>query len=225
MSKFKRIILSNVCSIIPDNVLEDHLSKMNIRMGSKMTSLRAGFTEPGLAHIMSFRRQVFIHPDDVNKLPESLKIDFDNTTFWIYLSSDAVKCFNCKQSGHLAKNCSTDTTNTEYTGNDGITDILPPAPEGEIPSDRSTVSPATDNNNVSNTIFLSPSGNPKRPLSTSDSSNTHVTQKTSNKLKDWNYSSDNISDSSTKQNKGDKDITHRKKKTKQEPLDDRLPSV
>lgn len=105
LTKFKRIILSNVCPIIPHSVLMDQLKNLNIRLGSQMTFLRAGVPDPEFSHILSFRRQVYIHPDDVDKIPNSIQITYDETKYWIYLSDDDVTCFLCKQTGHLAKNC------------------------------------------------------------------------------------------------------------------------
>lgn len=105
LTKFKRIIISNVCPVIPHSVLINELNNLNIRLGSTITFLRAGLSDPGYSHILSFRRQVYIHPDDVSKLPESLKITHDDTSYWVYLSADAISCFICKQVGHIAKNC------------------------------------------------------------------------------------------------------------------------
>lgn len=105
LTKFKRLILSNVCPIIPHYILEQELKKLNIRLGSSLTFLRAGISEPGFSHVLSFRRQVYIHPDDINNIPSSLKIYYDDTVFWVYLSTDVISCFICKQQGHLAKSC------------------------------------------------------------------------------------------------------------------------
>lgn len=105
LTKFKRFILSNVCPVIPHQILEDEFRKLNVKLGSKISFLRAGMSEPGFTHILSFRRQVYVHPDDIDKIPPSIKITYDDTAYWIYLSSDGVSCFLCKQLGHIAKNC------------------------------------------------------------------------------------------------------------------------
>ena len=70
-----------------------------------MTFPRAGLTGPGYSHILSFRRQIFIHPDDESKIPESIQINFEDTSYWIFPSTDTIKCFVCKKVGHIAKNC------------------------------------------------------------------------------------------------------------------------
>lgn len=58
VTKFKCLILTNVCPIILHHILTNELGKMNIRVGSTMTFLRTGISEPGFSHIMSFRRQI-----------------------------------------------------------------------------------------------------------------------------------------------------------------------
>ena len=64
---------------------------------------------------MSYRRQVYIAADDVNKLPESIKIDYDNNVNWIYPTTDTVKCFICNTEGHIAKNCDKSDTDLDFT--------------------------------------------------------------------------------------------------------------
>ncbi|CAD6210771.1 GSCOCG00010937001-RA-CDS [Cotesia congregata] len=105
ITRNKRIILSNVCPVIPHHVLIDKLKDLNIIPASPITFLRAGLTEPGFNHILSFRRQLYVTPDDVNKIPESLQITFEETKYWIYLTTDTMTCFLCKQEGHIAKQC------------------------------------------------------------------------------------------------------------------------
>ena len=70
--KTKRIILSNVCPIIPRNVILDTFKQIGIRTVSPISFIRyIGYRETGFTHILSFRGQIYIYPDDVNKLPES----------------------------------------------------------------------------------------------------------------------------------------------------------
>ena len=106
ISKMKRIILSNVCPAIPhQDILNELKNSYDIQATSKMSFLRAGMNEPGFSHILSFRRQLFLHPDDIKKLPPSLKVVYENTAYWIYVSTDKVTCFICNEEGHLAKYC------------------------------------------------------------------------------------------------------------------------
>lgn len=72
---------------------------------SPITDLRTGIMNPKFSHVLSFRRQVFIAPADEKKLPERFQVNHDDINYWIYPSCDSLKCFVCKQTGHLAKNC------------------------------------------------------------------------------------------------------------------------
>lgn len=175
LTKFKRVILSNVCPIIPHLVLEDELKKLNIRLASSITFLRAGIAEPGYAHILSFRRQVYVHPDDIDKIPDSLKINFDDTAYWIYLSSDDISCFLCKQKGHLAKNCETNVSNLKESF---ATNLLDSTQKENLTIDPLLDSVTSNLNAIndfpelppppSNSITSKPQ---KRPLSATNSSN------------------------------------------------------
>lgn len=105
ITKAKRIILSNVCPIIPHEIILKELAKVNISPVSPISFIKAGIHEPGYSHILSFRRQLFINPEDINKVPPSLSFSYDDTVYWIYLSMEKLTCFLCKEEGHLAKFC------------------------------------------------------------------------------------------------------------------------
>ncbi|KAF0762411.1 DNA replication licensing factor MCM4-like [Aphis craccivora] len=100
----KRFIISNAHPIIPHEVITEHLLLENIKTLSPITFLKAGFQDE-LAHISSFRRQVYIHPDDIANVPGSLLIKYDNTDFRIFLTDDTLTCYLCKQSGHTSNHC------------------------------------------------------------------------------------------------------------------------
>lgn len=79
---------------------------------SQISFLRAGLSEPGFSHMPSLRRQIFIKPEDADKLPPPLNIFYEDTSFWIYLSGDNINCYLCKKEGYLSKGCP-DSTNKE----------------------------------------------------------------------------------------------------------------
>ncbi|XP_053988267.1 uncharacterized protein LOC128881344 isoform X1 [Hylaeus volcanicus] len=107
ISKAQRIILSNVYPTIPHATIEEIFDKLGVRRESAVSFIKAGMIEEGFTHILSFRRQLYVHPDDTYKIPNNIKIEHEQTTYWIYPSTDTLKCFICKLEGHLAKNCNT----------------------------------------------------------------------------------------------------------------------
>lgn len=125
----KRIILSNVYPSIPDGIIISALQDAGIRLTSNISPLRAGFASEEFSHITSFRRQIYINPDDVNLVPSSIAINFENTIFRIFLTDDTVTCFRCKQTGHISSSC---TNQIQSTINNNLTHISKPTNENEI---------------------------------------------------------------------------------------------
>ena len=101
----KRIILSNVQPIIPHDVIKNAIANLSIRILSPITFIKAGFANDEYGHIGSFRRQLYINPDDNDKLPSSILIVFEQTEYRIFISDDTVICYLCKQSGHTSNRC------------------------------------------------------------------------------------------------------------------------
>lgn len=58
VSKSVRVIISNVCPVIPHSVIEEKLKQYRVNVVSQITFIKAGINDPAYAHIMSFRRQV-----------------------------------------------------------------------------------------------------------------------------------------------------------------------
>ena len=71
---------------------------------SDISEIRASLQKPGRSHICSLRRQFYIKEEDVKALPESIQVNFENTTYWMYLTTESTLSFLCKQTGHIAKN-------------------------------------------------------------------------------------------------------------------------
>ncbi|CAI6345832.1 unnamed protein product [Macrosiphum euphorbiae] len=116
----KRIIISHVSPDIPNEYIISHLEYHKIQILSPITHINAGFNIPELAHIISFRRQVYIKPDDFEKLPKSILINLENTSHRIFLDDDSIHCFLCKRKGHTTKQCKnppTEAVNTNINEN------------------------------------------------------------------------------------------------------------
>ena len=111
----QKIILSKVSPVIPNSEFEKIFKRNNVKLCSRISTLKAGMTDPEYAHILSFRRHPYIDPDDIGKIPSTFLITFEDTSYRILTSIDSLLCFRCKQEGHLTKNC-------PLTQNSNITD-------------------------------------------------------------------------------------------------------
>jgi hypothetical protein len=101
----KRIILSNVYPNIPNHLILNALHEIGIKTTSHISHMKADFTTEQFTHILSFRRQVYINQDSVSKLPSSITVTLENTTFRIFITDDTVTCFQCHKTGHFSSQC------------------------------------------------------------------------------------------------------------------------
>lgn len=101
----KRIVISNVCPSIPNQIILDHLKTLNITPVSQISHLKAGIFAEGYDHILSFRRQMFIKHDDITKIPSSLLINTNDSQFRIFFTDDKITCFICNSTGHTSSTC------------------------------------------------------------------------------------------------------------------------
>lgn len=99
----ERIVLSNVCPSIPNDILVKEMENIGIIPLSPMTHLRINASLPEFSHILSFRRQIFINPPNIT-IPESILVTHEDTSYRIFLACDTT-CYKCKQNGHIATNC------------------------------------------------------------------------------------------------------------------------
>ena len=149
IEKNKRVVISNVSPHIPHNVIIQSLALKGITVVSQMHHIKASSSKAGRAHIMSFRRQIYIKEEDVPLLPESLQITYDESTHWIFLSTESANCFLCKQSGHIAKVCpSAQTENQNITDIPNYTSTIETGVKRPAPS---TVSADSHEQNLQNT--------------------------------------------------------------------------
>ncbi|KAJ3643507.1 hypothetical protein Zmor_026214 [Zophobas morio] len=69
-----------------------------------MSFLRAGIQSDQYAHVMSFRRQIHVQPDDKINVPEIMVLKYENTNYRIFLAFNDIY-FKCKMTGHFASDC------------------------------------------------------------------------------------------------------------------------
>ncbi|KAJ3663463.1 hypothetical protein Zmor_007722 [Zophobas morio] len=164
----RRIILSNVCPSIPHDVFINQIKTLGFNIVSPMSFLKARLEGENYAHIRSFRRQIFVQPNDDIELPASLIIKYDNTPYRIFYCYDNV-CFKCRQAGHLASECEKASNSHETT------ELSVNVPSGMRPGDGnhpvSEVS-VEDNLTTSSSINSEPtaSGSKRQVTSSSDNS-------------------------------------------------------
>ena len=123
----QRIILSNVSPVIFNSEFDKIFKRNNVKLCSRISTLKAGMTDPEYAHILSFRRQAYIDPDDIGKISSTFLITFEDTSYRIFTSINSLLCFRCKQEGHLVKDC-------PLTQNSNITDMIIPNTNTTIPT-------------------------------------------------------------------------------------------
>ncbi|KAI5752856.1 hypothetical protein M8J77_021187 [Diaphorina citri] len=105
-----RIYLCNVEPVIPETLLVDELSKY-VKVVSPMRYVSLGIKNPRFSHLLGYRRMVSV--DDIEKLPPSFNISYDNKSYKIFTMIDKVKCFRCNTDGHLSRNCPKENNNDE----------------------------------------------------------------------------------------------------------------
>ncbi|CAH1109855.1 unnamed protein product [Psylliodes chrysocephalus] len=105
ISPTKRILISNVSPSIPHEVIENAVKNLGLHLASRVSFLKAGFSDEYI-HIQSFRRQIYVFPTSDNfEIQTSILISYDGVDHRIFLSTDKMECFICKQIGHISTTC------------------------------------------------------------------------------------------------------------------------
>lgn len=99
-----RLTLSNVYTEIPNSVLVKQVSAF-CKVVSQIRPIPIGFKDKQLAHIMSFRRQVQVLLTPNVTLPDFVNFIHAGTNYRVFLSTEAARCFECGEAGHIGKNC------------------------------------------------------------------------------------------------------------------------
>ena len=87
----QRIIISNVAPSIPHYILEEKFDGLGIKRCAPITTLKTTIAKEGYEHVLSQRRQTYINPEDMTKLPEFIKIDDLDTSYYVYPSTGVLK--------------------------------------------------------------------------------------------------------------------------------------
>lgn len=146
--------MSNVYPNIPPDVIANELVKLNISLCSPITFLNAGIQVEDFTHILSFRRQTFIKHEDLTKIPTSILINYEDTSYRIFLSDDSLNRYICQSQGHIASQCTNQNVSNSKNAKEN-NEILNP----------NSASRLDDILNIDNTpTEVHPSSVPSRPL-------------------------------------------------------------
>lgn len=143
ISPSKRIIISNACPSIPHQVIELALMAQGLKLVSQISFLRAGLANTEYAHVLSFRRQVYVADEEFINIPTTLLINHENTDYRIFINTDGLTCHICKQNGHLAAACSQNIPQNVPINNQMTTNQheIPPTPKDTVHSLNPTTQP------------------------------------------------------------------------------------
>ncbi|KAL1506207.1 hypothetical protein ABEB36_005609 [Hypothenemus hampei] len=128
ISPSKRIIISNISPSIPHDIIELALKDLGLNLTSPIMFLKASIPGEEYGHILSFRRQVFVlPPSDGFQIQTSLLVTHDGTEHRVFISTDRMECFICKETGHIAANCTNSPTNisNDPTDTGKLMDLIP----------------------------------------------------------------------------------------------------
>ena len=101
-----KIVLSNVSPTIPNSVLQEYLTKyLQLECTSPISILRVNPSDELFAHVISWRRQVYVKHKPDWKPPPSFSINYNNRIYRIFITNDEFTCFKCHQNGHKAEDC------------------------------------------------------------------------------------------------------------------------
>lgn len=176
----KRLILSNVCSSIPHDIIEESLKHLNLKLVSPITFLKAGIPGEEYNQVLSFRRQVSVSPPEDNheEPPSSILITYEETLYRIFISTDEMTCFLWKQKGHIANACP--NIHQPQAANPDLTDIIQNSSKRlALTSSNSSTSniQSTAEESCTTSPFLSPSPPPTTESSSFPTSPSNVAKK------------------------------------------------
>ncbi|KAL3268653.1 hypothetical protein HHI36_007757 [Cryptolaemus montrouzieri] len=89
----------------PHHIIEHELAVLGLIAVSKLTFLKIGSTENEFSYVLSFRRQIYLNPNNRFSIPDSLVISHDDTSYRLFLSVEGLNCSKCRSIGHDDSNC------------------------------------------------------------------------------------------------------------------------
>lgn len=109
VKKAVKVIISNAGYGVSNSAIKKFLTKdCKIRTTSSVSELKSNMGQDlnDTWNMKSFRRVVYIHPEDVHKIPSKpIKFYTPAVGYNVFFELDVPKCFNCKSPGHFAASC------------------------------------------------------------------------------------------------------------------------
>lgn len=131
----RRFIVSNVSPCIPHHVLEERLKNEGVKLVSPVSFMGAGIGVDEYRHVLSFRRQFFATEDTTSSIPPTLLIKYDDEEYRVFLTDDQLKCFRCKEVGHVAAKCQYQLIETVSTFTSQRNPNKRPPPSSSVPDE------------------------------------------------------------------------------------------
>ncbi|KAL3281534.1 hypothetical protein HHI36_004742 [Cryptolaemus montrouzieri] len=98
ITKGVRVIISNATAHIPISIIKEKLIKYGVNPLSEIPDIEDGLIGQMDVHILSFRKQVIVKPEDEAKI--DLRISLDNIDQIIFVSTEKMICFLHHTEGH-----------------------------------------------------------------------------------------------------------------------------
>ena len=194
----KKLLISNVNPCIPHSIIENELiHTLGLKLTSSLSFVKGSYTCTRFQHVLSFRRSVYFIADNDNEstsmyIPDTVVIKYDNEDYRIFLTTETnMKCFTCKNTGHIAKNCpnsetgfepnptvNSKTNKREAPSTISDTYAVATLVDSHIDSDSSDITPKEGDASETSVNGKSPKSKKKRKIS--------VTKKTSYNASDLN---------------------------------------
>lgn len=100
-----KIIISNVYPELPNEIIENKLTQLGLKLASSISYLKIGTRLEEFNHIISFRRQVYLIKTENYNLPNYVNVEHEGYEYRIFLMEDNLRCNNCKKHGHTESQC------------------------------------------------------------------------------------------------------------------------
>lgn len=101
----RRLIISYARPSVPDNFIKNLLIQNGLEPTSDMHFLRAGIKDPRLAHVLGFKRCIYIKSIENQNIPEAITFEYGGSNHTIVITEDINICNHCKKPGHSTEAC------------------------------------------------------------------------------------------------------------------------